>query len=51
VLVSGNHDEIRLWRRRTALEKTVRNRPDLLERVTLSAEDKELLACIRAKET
>jgi tRNA (guanine37-N1)-methyltransferase len=51
VLVSGNHDEIRLWRRRTALEKTVRNRPDLLERVTLSAEDKGLLACIRAKET
>ena len=51
VLVSGNHDEIRLWRRRTALEKTVRNRPDLLEQVRLTAEDKELLACIRAKET
>ena len=32
-LVSGNHDEIREWRRRRALEKTRRNRPDLLERV------------------
>ena len=51
VLVSGNHDEIRRWRRRSALEKTVRNRPDLLEQVNLNAEDKELLACIRAKET
>ncbi len=44
VLVSGNHEEIRRWRRREALEKTVRNRPDLLDRVTLSAEDKEFIA-------
>jgi len=46
VLVSGDHDEIRRWRRRSALEKTVRNRPDLLERVPLNDEDKELLARI-----
>ncbi len=46
VLVNGNHDQIRNWRRKTALAKTLRNRPDLLERVTLSAEDKELLAQI-----
>ena len=32
------------WRRRTSLEKTLRNRPDLLERVRLSDEDKEFLA-------
>jgi tRNA (guanine37-N1)-methyltransferase len=44
VLVSGNHEEIRRWRRREALEKTARNRPDLLERVSLSAEDKEFIA-------
>jgi tRNA (guanine37-N1)-methyltransferase len=43
-LVSGNHDEIRRWRRREALQKTARNRPDLLERVALSAEDKEFIA-------
>ncbi|MFN7923727.1 MAG: hypothetical protein U0Q16_26735 [Bryobacteraceae bacterium] len=30
-LVSGNHAEIRRWRREAALEKTARNRPDLLE--------------------
>lgn len=43
VLVSGNHDQIRRWRRIKALEKTLRNRPELLERVELSAEDRELL--------
>jgi tRNA (guanine37-N1)-methyltransferase len=30
VLMSGNHEEIRRWRRERALEKTRRNRPDLL---------------------
>jgi len=30
VLMSGNHEEIRRWRRQQALEKTLRNRPDLL---------------------
>jgi len=30
VLVSGNHEEIRRWRRQKAVEKTRRNRPDLL---------------------
>ena len=44
VLVNGNHDEIRRWRRRTALEKTLRNRPDLIDAAALSEEDKKLLA-------
>jgi tRNA (guanine37-N1)-methyltransferase len=44
VLMNGNHDEIRNWRRKTALAKTLRNRPDLLERVVLTAQDRELLA-------
>jgi tRNA (guanine37-N1)-methyltransferase len=43
VLMNGNHDEIRRWRRRRALEKTLRNRPDLFEKVALSLEDKALL--------
>jgi tRNA (guanine37-N1)-methyltransferase len=30
VLVGGNHEEIRRWRHEKALEKTLRNRPDLL---------------------
>jgi tRNA (guanine37-N1)-methyltransferase len=31
VLLGGNHEEIRKWRRKAALEKTARMRPDLLE--------------------
>ena len=31
VLLSGNHEEIRRWRRELAREKTARNRPDLLQ--------------------
>jgi tRNA (guanine37-N1)-methyltransferase len=33
VLLGGNHAEISRWRRQKALEKTARNRPDLLNRV------------------
>jgi tRNA (guanine37-N1)-methyltransferase len=44
VLVNGNHEEIKRWRRRSALEKTLQNRPDLLDQVKLSKEDTELLA-------
>src|ERR1051326_1166470 len=29
VLIGGNHEEIRKWRREMALQKTIRNRPDL----------------------
>src|SRR5579863_5951851 len=46
-LMSGNHEEIRKWRRQRALEKTFRNRPDLLEGAVLSREDQEYLARIR----
>ncbi|HEX5230548.1 MAG TPA: tRNA (guanosine(37)-N1)-methyltransferase TrmD [Bryobacteraceae bacterium] len=31
VLLSGNHEEIRNWRRQAAREKTAKNRPDLLQ--------------------
>ena len=50
VLVNGNHDEIRRWRRRRALEKTLVNRPDLLRGAELSAEDRKLLAAFGAGE-
>ncbi len=30
VLMNGNHESIRMWRREQALAKTLRNRPDLL---------------------
>ena len=44
VLLNGNHDDIRRWRKRSALEKTLSNRPDLVDQGRLSKEDRELLA-------
>jgi tRNA (guanine37-N1)-methyltransferase len=42
-LLTGNHEEIRRWRRQRALEKTLRNRPDLLHGTALSEKDRSLL--------
>ena len=46
-LMSGNHEQIRRWRRQRALEKTLRNRPDLLDGAALSEEDKKFLTGIK----
>jgi tRNA (guanine37-N1)-methyltransferase len=47
VLINGNHQEIRRWRREQALKKTIRNRPDLLEGVELSKEDDKILGKLK----
>jgi tRNA (guanine37-N1)-methyltransferase len=47
VLLNGNHEEIRRWRREQALKKTLRNRPDLLGTAELSGEDNKILARIK----
>jgi tRNA (guanine37-N1)-methyltransferase len=49
VLVNGNHEEIRRWRRRKALQKTLQNRPDLLQASELNEADRKLLADIEAE--
>ena len=43
VLVSGNHKEIMTWRRREALKKTLKVRPDLIDKAELTDLDKKLL--------
>jgi len=43
VLRSGNHKEITRWRRKQALQRTVKKRPDLLNKEKLSALDRDLL--------
>jgi len=43
ILLSGNHEQIRRWRRREALRRTLARRPDLLEGRALSAEDRKVL--------
>ena len=42
VLIGGNHEEIRKWRRKMALEKTLRNRPELLNTALLAQVQREL---------
>jgi tRNA (guanine37-N1)-methyltransferase len=42
VLLSGNHEEIRQWRREKALEKTLRKRPDLLNTALLARTEARL---------
>lgn len=48
-LLSGNHEEIRRWRRRQAVINTYYKRPDLLKEVRLTDEDKKILDEIRKK--
>ena len=43
VLLSGNHEEIRLWRRKESLRRTIERRPDLLQKARLTPEDEKLL--------
>ncbi len=50
VLLSGNHEEIRRWRRRMALAKTLRNRPDLFAGITLGPEELNFLDELRARQ-
>ena len=44
VLLSGNHEAIRIWRRKEALRNTYLKRPDLLRDRLLNEEDRRLLA-------
>lgn len=50
VLLSGNHRQIVSWRRKEALRKTFRRRPELLQRAPLTDEDQRLLAEIEEEE-
>jgi tRNA (guanine37-N1)-methyltransferase len=43
VLLSGHHADVRRWRKRSALERTLERRPDLIEHAALDDEDRELL--------
>jgi tRNA (guanine37-N1)-methyltransferase len=43
VLAQGDHAAIRRWRRERALEKTLRNRPDLLAGAALTSDDRAFL--------
>ena len=47
ILLSGDHARIAAWRRRESLARTLRRRPDLLERADLTEEDRRILEELR----
>ena len=47
VLLSGNHAEIRRWRKREALSRTLERRPDLLDEASLDEEERQMLREIK----
>jgi tRNA (guanine37-N1)-methyltransferase len=47
VLLSGNHAEIRRWRKREALSRTLERRPDLLTDAELDEEERDILKELR----
>jgi tRNA (guanine37-N1)-methyltransferase len=47
VLLSGDHERIRVWRRTDSLKRTLEKRPDLLEKAGLTPEDEEILAKLK----
>ena len=44
ILLSGNHEKIRLWRRKESLKRTLKKRPDLIKKAKLTPEDRAILA-------
>jgi len=49
VLLSGHHAEVRRWRKRQALERTIDRRPDLLAAAQLDEEERAILREVQAQ--
>ena len=47
VLLSGNHAQIANWRREQAIQRTLKRRPELLDKAELSSEEKSLVDKLR----
>ena len=43
VLLSGDHEKVRLWRKKQSLKRTLSRRADLIQKAELSPEDKAIL--------
>lgn len=49
ILVSGHHENIRKWRRQQAIKTTYQKKPELLNKIELTKEDKVYLEKIKTK--
>ncbi len=47
ILLSGNHAQIKSWRREQAIRRTFEQRPELLEKAELSSEEERLVERLR----
>lgn len=47
VLTSGHHEKIKEWRRKESIKMTYKKRPDLLETVSLTKEEKEYIESLK----
>ena len=50
VLLSGDHAKIEKWRREQALQKTLRRRPDMMERAELNEAEKRFVEGLKRQE-
>jgi tRNA (guanine37-N1)-methyltransferase len=51
ILLSGNHEKVRQWRRKQSLRRTRARRPDMYEQLDLSSkQDKKLLKEMEAED-
>ena len=50
VLLSGHHEEVRLWRKKTALRRTLERRPELINAAALDDEERAMLDDIRREQ-
>jgi tRNA (guanine37-N1)-methyltransferase len=50
VLLSGHHEDVRRWRKKTALRRTLERRPELLDTAALDDEERSMLKEIRKEQ-
>jgi tRNA (guanine37-N1)-methyltransferase len=50
VLMSGHHEQVRRWRKKTAIRRTLERRPELLDMAALDDEERALLDEIRKEQ-
>jgi tRNA (guanine37-N1)-methyltransferase len=49
ILLSGDHRKIETWRREQALKRTLKKRPDMIEKAELSEEDQKIVERLKSQ--
>jgi tRNA (guanine37-N1)-methyltransferase len=51
ILLSGDHGKIEKWRREQALQRTLKKRPDMIEKAELSEKDRKFLEGLKSEDS